>query len=561
MKTMEGAGPHFNLWTDPWITVEKSDGSLEQLGIADALEHAHEKRALYDPSPLVVVGVHRLLTAILQDAMRPKRNADLDELWRAGRFPSDKLQKFGKQWRERFELLDGDRPFMQSSDVPLFPENEGARERERSAAVLFPEMATGTFTAHYRHRFESEQAFAPATLAAGLVTLPCFASSGGAGIMPSLNGAPPPIYVLPGGRTLFESLAASLIAERNLEDLFLPPDEDRPWWRRERGVVASSKKGATGSERQLAKVGYLQGLTFPPRKVRLYPERLNGACTRSGQASEWLVRRMFFKMGESLQKEKWWRDPFVGYRVIKDKPNPRPIFPARGKLAWREFSGLFLQAGRDPQKAPRPLFLDQFAALAVAREMRTYPFRVIGLQAKADAKVFEWFDYGLDVPPALLQDPNGAAWAERALALAENAARVIQNVFVARFGQKVPGATTGKSERFRRLKDRMLVGYWEEMAGKFQSFLLELEESELQARQFDEWTEQLVRTARAAFERAADETGDTGRALHRIEQAKSEAAIKLAELRTQGGQNGSERAGGAVSRQARTPERRRTGAA
>ena len=70
--------PSFNLWTERWIALEDTRGELRQHGIREALVHTHEYAAIYDPSPLVIVGIHRLLTAILQDALNPQENADLE---------------------------------------------------------------------------------------------------------------------------------------------------------------------------------------------------------------------------------------------------------------------------------------------------------------------------------------------------------------------------------------------------------------------------------------------------------------------------------------------------
>ena len=87
--------PTFNLWTEPWITLERADGALEDVGIEQALLESHCFRAIYDPSPLVVVGIHRLLAAILQDALDPQRPGDLAGLWREERFSEETIREFG----------------------------------------------------------------------------------------------------------------------------------------------------------------------------------------------------------------------------------------------------------------------------------------------------------------------------------------------------------------------------------------------------------------------------------------------------------------------------------
>jgi len=95
--------PSFNLWTEPWIALEKPDGAIERAGIEKTLLNAEERRAIYDPSPLSVVGIHRLLVAILQFAIQPEQDADLKNLWKAGKFPRVSIEAFGRQYASRFD--------------------------------------------------------------------------------------------------------------------------------------------------------------------------------------------------------------------------------------------------------------------------------------------------------------------------------------------------------------------------------------------------------------------------------------------------------------------------
>ncbi|MGD9101521.1 MAG: type I-E CRISPR-associated protein Cse1/CasA, partial [Anaerolineae bacterium] len=94
--------PTFNLWTEPWITLERLQGGTERQGIEQTLLRAQEFAFIYEPSPLVVVGIHRLLTAILQDVLRPRHLSDLVELRRAGQFPVEDVRAFGERYAGRF---------------------------------------------------------------------------------------------------------------------------------------------------------------------------------------------------------------------------------------------------------------------------------------------------------------------------------------------------------------------------------------------------------------------------------------------------------------------------
>lgn len=529
--------PSFNLWTEPWIALENSRGELSQHGIRDALVNAHKCVAIYDPSPLVVVGIHRLLTAILQDALNPKENGDLEQLWANGRFPQDKIDGFGKQYADRFDLFSEDKPFFQSADLPMFPD-ETERKASKCVAQLFPETPSGSLVTHYRHMTDEEQIFSPVAVAAGLVTMPPFISSGGAGLMPSINGVPP-IYVLPSGKILFESLAASLLTARWL-DKYASAQSDLAWWRRTVPVVIQeSKKKKPGMKftehRQLGEVSYLHGLTFPARKVRLHPEHLNTICSRTGQRSKWCVRTMAFRMGESCLEEVQWQEPFAAYRLPvkptgqrksssskKSADKPKPIRPMRIRAAWREFTGLFLQRKDENQRTRRPLFLNQLAELEISKRVQTYPFRCVAWQTDGKMKFFEWMDFGFDVPPALLQDSNGAELTDQALAFATECANIIKRVFFSTFKRDAKSP-----ERFRRLKERLEADYWSALAGKFRQFVLDLGNDDRQRQTLDGWYDTVVREAQGEFDRAADTTGDDGNTLFKIEQGKERCRKEL----------------------------------
>lgn len=535
MTKTNDSTPSFNLWTEPWVTLEDTRGDLSQHGIRDALVNAHEYVAIYDPSPLVVVGIHRLLTAILQDALDPQENDDLDQLWARGKFPADKIDKFGKQYADRFDLFSEDKPFFQSADLPMFPE-EKERKASKRVAQLFPETPSGSLVTHYRHTTDEEQVFSPTAAAAGLVTMPPFVSSGGAGLMPSINGVPP-IYVLPSGKTLFESLTASLISARWL-DQYATTGDDLAWWKRPAPTIVhkSNKKKAGMSfrvHRQLSEVGYLHGLTFPARKVRLHPERLNAVCSRSGQRSAWCVRTMAFRMGEScleISDHLVWRDPFAAYKLPSKQTNkrkaiakkkkadkPEAIEPTRGRAVWREFAGLFLQPPGKDQQTQRPLFLDQLAELKVARKVETYPFRCVAFQTNKRMKYYEWMDFGFDVPPSLLQDPNGALWTEQALSFATECATTITRTFSVTFKRDAKSP-----ERFKRLKEWLKSDYWSMLAGKFRQFVLALGNPAKQEQTLVGWYDTVVREAEKAFDDAADKTGDDGNTLLKIERGKED---------------------------------------
>lgn len=447
----------FDLWRDPWIHVRGGDGAPGLVGLRGALAGAHLWRDLADPSPLAVVGIHRLLVAILQDALQPQTDRDLAELWRGERLPEGALEAFERDYGGCFDLFSAERPFLQSADLGIEP-SKG--DNVKTVLYLLPEWPAGSEATHYRHGRDSTAALCPACAAAGLVTQPAFATSGGSGIKPSINGVPP-LYVLPQGETLAQSLIASLVTPAR-RPVAADPDSDEPWWRHAPTI---------GFKDERERVGYLHSLTFPARQVRLHPTPSAGeACTRCGAQGEWLVRTMIYNMGESrVGGADFWQDPFVAYAVRGEgKGPPIPLRPQAGRALWRDYAALFLDVGRDEgSNTLRPMVLaqvDSVADLAGRDAAEVLRVRCVGMRTDMKAKVFEWVDEGLQVPLSLLHTEAAALEIEEGLGFAER----IQGDLYRAWGSCVEG----RPGRYRAHRQRMAEQYWGALATDFQAFAL-----------------------------------------------------------------------------------------
>ena len=502
----------FNLWSAPWITLEQLDGTLVRGGIKEALLHAGEFRAIYDPSPLVIVGIHRLLTAVLQDALDPQRPRDLAGLWQAGRFSEAVLKPFGERYARRLDLFSESDPFLQSADLSLRPPKRASGVKPVTS--LLPEIPAGSEVTHYRHGMAEDNVFCPACAARGLVTVPAFSTSGGAGIKPSINGVPP-IYILPGGDTLFESLAASLMLPA-YQPQAASTAEDAVWWRREALV---------GYKAIVHEVSYLHSLTFPARRMRLYPELLRGPCSRCGQESPWGVRTIIFQMGESRPEDApFWFDPFAAYR-IREKKKPVPIRPVEGKALWREFATLFLPSAKG---YTQPSVLYQRAELAaegIGPDYHILPFRCIGLRTDMKAKVYEWIDAGFDVPISLVHDVDGGEQVHQAIDFATDCAGIIAGTFRKTFGGK------GKTERHKVLCRRMVNAYWMALAVSFRDFVLAVATLEARETARHTWVDRVVEEGNATFKVYSEMTGNDATTLRERVTGRRICAIQLSKRR------------------------------
>lgn len=486
--------PQFNLWSAPWITAERVTGGMETVGIEQALLNAADYRALFDPSPLVIVSVHRLLVAILQDIFQPEYEEDLLELWEAAGFPPAKIQQFGDAYAHRFDLFSEDAPFLQSADIPLYPEKKG---QGKPIGELVHEQTAGTAVVHYYHVYDGEQILCSTCCAKGLSTIPTFSQPGGRGFSTSVNGIPP-IYVIPSGKTYYHSLISCLITPD-----FQPTadrENDIPWWRHAPIV---------GKKEEVLRVGYLHGLTFPARQVRLYPTRMEKNCTRCGKKTEWGAKEMSYEPGESRPKESpFWRDPFVAYRHNEGN-QPVALRPKQAHAVWREYGSLFLPQTQEGSHL-RPAFIGQLEVEEI-REALPYgkttpiPFQTFGLRID-QKKIFEWESSGFLVPPRILSDVDTAVKVTAALDFAFKCDGILKNVYAKHFSgpsAKYPNAQPIKGTAAH--KNQMTQAYWQTLGDQFQEWILRFTpEADIDAI-FEDWLQIVIRAGATAFRNAAQQ--------------------------------------------------------
>jgi len=514
--------PTFNLWTEPWITVETEDSDTKLASIFDVLCNAHKYQDIYDPSPLVIVGIHRLLTAIVQDIHDPQHEGEIAVIWQQHQFAIDKLEQFGVDYADRFDLFSPDYPFMQSADLPL-QWNKGETPKPKSVASLFPNSPSGTGVTHYRHSMEAECTLEGSSLAKGVLLLSAFATSGGSGIKPSVNGVPP-IYVLPGGKSIFESLVLSMIIPSRQPDV-RNTTIDSVWWKREPFVLEKD---------EINSVGYLHSLTFPARRIRFHPIRINGPCSSSGKPGKWGAQTMIFQMGESRPKDApFWFDPFAAYRLpdpkskSKNPKPPTPVRPVDGRQLWREFAFLFLQDRE--KRTQQPAVLSQLSYLideyGLFDGTLAYPFRCIGMRTDMKAKVFEWVDTGFTIPPALLNDPEVGYLVQQSINFSTECAGKISATFRQTFGG------SGKDDRYKKTKQQMIEAFWRELTLPFRQFVISLVDVDTWEQHEAEWLDTVVKIGLSVFQDATKQVGTGAHTLRQSVQGENRCRVTLYKIR------------------------------
>ena len=506
----------FNGWYEPWIHVIANDGNQHTLSIKSVLTAAHTLQVLADSSPLIVGGTHRLLTAILQFIYSPNEVADISDILTQKHFDPVILADFERTYAHRFDLFDSTEPFLQTGDVAIdaWIKGNSSKTNQKSlskityptVAKLFTDIPTVTNRTHFQHVTDSSHSVCPACCLAGLVTFSAFAQNGGSGWRASINGDPP-LYLTPIGENLFEGLTLSLMsAEYQPKNASYARRNVAPWTR-----DAVILKGSACLE-----IGYIESLTFPAWRVRLFPQTDGGVCTRCGVESAIRIVKMLWEPGLYRNKEaELWHNPFVAYYVGSDK-KLKSLKVTKGKTLWREYSTLFLS---DNQQLPS--LIRQIGQLVNDYDLATVTmlrFRCIGLKTDGKAKVSEWTDEALEVPPMLLKSPGGASVVREALNQANQCERILSMIFSLHIRDR-KSSTKKKHDLLKAIQTRMQDTFWATLSSPFRDLVREVVSREVLVELRSQWETTVINTGERVLDEALNQRGDSAALL----QSRTEA--------------------------------------
>lgn len=438
--------PSFDLRVSPWIPVVGGDGAKREVGLEEALLRAHEWRAISDPLPTVEFGLYRVLVALVLDIFEPKNSRDWSELWDEGRFDAGRIRAYFDEHDGAFDLFSAARPWLQN----VMPDDNA-----KPLAGLVHPVPSGSAANHFHHAHEDDFAVSPAVAAGLLTTIAPFMTAGGAGLSPSINGAPP-WYVLPLGDNGFQTLLFNCPV---IADLMLAQGAEKVSWRQS-GEFQSGEQ---------ASASLLQSLTWRPRRVQLLPDARGGVCSLTGKKCEVLVSQMKFAPGWSTRFT--WIDPNAAYRIGTE----RVILRSReGREVWRDCGPLALlrdtaDSGRKT-RFERPAIVSQLALLRgddLLQRGKPLDLAIYGMRTDMKMKVFEWHKERLSLPVRLAWDQLDASEAQDAMELAEEVA------YAVRRGVKTtyPREGKGNDAAFQSLCDAANKAFWRDLRASYDALL------------------------------------------------------------------------------------------
>jgi CRISPR system Cascade subunit CasA len=229
--------PSFDLVSRSWLPVQRLDGTTTELSLRDVFAGANSVRRLVGDVPTQEFALLRLLLAILHDAVDGPEDLEAwAELWEAGEEAFAGVPAYLYRYRDRFDLLHPERPFLQVADlrtengevaslnriVADVPNGEPFFSMRRPTVDRLPLAEAARWLVH-------AHAFDPSGIKSGAVGDPRVKNGKGypqgVGWAGNLGG------VFAEGATLRETLLLNLIPADN--DFLRCEPDDAPAWRRD----------------------------------------------------------------------------------------------------------------------------------------------------------------------------------------------------------------------------------------------------------------------------------------------------------------------------------------
>lgn len=337
--------PAFDLRTEPWIPCLRADGRVEEFSLCSLFEHAANLVEFACETPTVSVAVLRLLLAILHRSLAgPTSPGQWAAWWASPGLPSERITDYLAGQADSFDLFHPTRPFFQSAGIT-------GREK-RTVAKLIGVRASGNNVPLFGYAMDAEPPpLTPAAAARWLLHVQAYDPGGmktGVGRGPGhaeqglLGGF---AHVRLVGACLRDTLLLNLVRYDPGTGQALAGEygkgPDLPVWER------PSPPPQPPDPR--IPTGYLDLLTWPARRVRLFPEPSPAGM---------VVMEAGLLSGDRLVKE--WdlrlREPFAAWSQPEAKGSRTPGWDALKvqpeRAAWRGVQGLIAHAKAENQ-SPR----------------------------------------------------------------------------------------------------------------------------------------------------------------------------------------------------------------
>jgi CRISPR system Cascade subunit CasA len=462
----------FNLLQEDWIPVVMQNWQQQEVSLVELFRIWENVREIQADNPPTTLAIHRFLLAILHRAYHGPKNVDH---WEEIREDNGKAAiAYLEKWRDRFDLFDPERPFMQNVEIAA----------EAAGDVYLAHVLHGNNTSTvfcHEHQWSSASLTIPE--AARLVLRIHSFDTGGrkmgatdsAAVLPMMDAA----NVLVRGNSLYETLLLNLMEYDPVrEKPSVVTGDDMPCWERE-----------YQKPKERIPAGYIDYLSYQWRRVKLFVQgdKVIQVAVHPGD-----------RIPKDVASSQW--ECGIAYTMTS-----KGAMTVRLKLErslWRD-SAVFLQSA---ETSLRPRILDWVAELKAEKLVEpNVHLQVLGLNVD-NAKPLGWSDQQFAAPFDYLT--NKPLWdaLSRAIAIAEDHQQIFRSFRGSPYHALAEALNNHDAGSFAATLDGE-SRYWSALDRAFQNLLEDLPKDKTEDgngitygnAKLPEWTKTIQKAARAAF--------------------------------------------------------------
>lgn len=312
---------HFNVLEEPWIPVRTVDGGYLKLGLREFFEKAPVLSGFDCSNYMEEYSLYRFLALFLSCVYRFNSVEDIIDLFEQGKTDMGKFEDYICLCNSEgisFDMFDDEKPFLQYWDV--------SSDKISNVACITALTPSGNNSVHFNHTYEKDYCIPVDKALRLLVSSYVFTVVGGRGKRPGPNGSRLPMFFVPKGKNLFETLVFSM-----RHSCFNCSEKQLEVWRSLNLFKVDEKILVL-----LVCSSPLLGTMFPSRMIRFIPPDRDG-----------LIRKCYYLPGLAIdysgEINAGWRDYYSAYYVNEDG-NTVPLRPELERAPWIHMDTIYAQA-------------------------------------------------------------------------------------------------------------------------------------------------------------------------------------------------------------------------
>lgn len=494
----------YNLLDEKWLYIETLNGETKQISLLDLVKNPDNYASLVFAFPGHNIAVLRFLISLIYAYNQPKSIDDWFDMYESN--PFEPVKDFESKVRDYLNLLDKDKPFMQSIDDKYdTPVNK--------ILMHFPASSGVNFFLHDNENIKLGVNILPSVLLSAQLFVP---KMGGAGYPKALNAIPLYLYIQGGNikqtimlNVLYKDFVkdniSSIKLDSSVKDL-LPFLED----------LINAKD-----------ISLVAGINWRPRTISLNIEEGEVTCSLTGEKNDKFVENVYYKPGPKC--EDYWWDSMVSRKIIQKKSGEIININTEADEflpVWKGYSTILLGKEDKNSERKKPLVLQQYDSLCRNDDDSVLTEKILintfGYIYKSGGKAYNGFiEDKLNYSEKIANNPEIQSAVDYAIIKTKDAANALSWSLkhLKRDSKNSSGVIFYEGEQFQ---------FWKGLEDYFNDFinnLIQSENDKIEDIKFS-WTKELIEYTWSEFNRLSN-IGNSASYFKKLAEAKSKLFSKL----------------------------------